>query len=124
MSGYNNRLARFLCIASLSSLLAACSSNPTADLEDYVQTTKSQQKSSIEPLPEFKPYESFAYQAADLRDPFTAPSFSHVQPSSQIASSNNGISLTLHERQSRWKNSRSTVCAWSARWSSMRITGH
>ena len=91
MTCYNNRLARFLCIASISGLLAACSGNPTSDLEDYVQTTKSQQKSSIEPLPEFKPYESFAYQATDLRDPFTAPSFSHVQPSSQIASSNNGI---------------------------------
>jgi type IV pilus assembly protein PilP len=56
-----------------------------------VRATKSQQKSSIEPLPEFQPYESFAYQANDLRDPFTAPSFSHAQPSAQTASSNNGI---------------------------------
>jgi len=91
MTGSYSRMGRWLCIASLSGMLVACSSDPTSDLEEYVRVTKSQQKSSIEPLPEFKPYESFAYQAADLRDPFTAPTFSHAQPSAQMASSNNGI---------------------------------
>jgi len=91
MTGSYSRMGRWLCIASLSGMLVACSSDPTSDLEEYVRVTKSQQKSSIEPLPEFKPYESFAYQAADLRDPFTAPTFSHAQPSARMASSNNGI---------------------------------
>lgn len=91
MTGNNCRLARYLCIASLSGMLIGCSADPTADLEEYARITKSQQKSSIEPLPEFKPYESFTYQAADLRDPFTAPEFSHVQPSTQTTASNNGI---------------------------------
>ena len=91
MTDINCRLTRYLCIASLSGMLIGCSADPTADLEEYARVTKSQQKSSIEPLPEFKPYESFAYAAADLRDPFTAPEFSHVQPSSQTATSNNGI---------------------------------
>ena len=85
------RIGHWLCIASLSGTLIACASNPSSDLEEYVQTTKSQQKSSIEPLPEFKPYESFAYQAIDLRDPFTEPTFSHAQPSTQTTTSNNGI---------------------------------
>jgi len=84
-------MGRWLCIASLSGTLMACASDPSSDLEEYVQVTKSQQKSSIEPLPEFKPYESFAYQAIDLRDPFTEPTFSHAQPSTQTTSSNNGI---------------------------------
>ena len=86
-----SRLGRWLCIASLSGMLVSCASDPTSDLEEYVRVTKSQQKSSIEPLPEFKPYESFAYQASDLRDPFTPPTFSHAQPSSRMASTNNGI---------------------------------
>jgi len=85
------RMGRWLCVASLSGTLMACASDPSSDLEEYVQVTKSQQKSSIEPLPEFKPYESFAYQAIDLRDPFTEPTFSHAQPSTQTTSSNNGI---------------------------------
>lgn len=51
--------------------LAACSKDPSADLVEYVDRVKGQQKSSIEPLPEFKPYESFTYAAVDLRDPFT-----------------------------------------------------
>lgn len=84
------RMVRWLCIASLSGMLVACSGEPTSDLEEYVQITKRQQKSSIEPLPEFKPYESFAYQAADLRDPFTAPTFSQAIPKGPITS-NNGI---------------------------------
>ena len=54
------RMVRWLCIASLSGMMVACSGEPTSDLEEYVQITKRQQKSSIEPLPEFKPYESFA----------------------------------------------------------------
>lgn len=91
MTGIDCRWTRWLGIASLSGMLMACSGNPTSDLEEYVRVTKSQQKSSIEPLPEFQPYESFAYQAIDLRDPFTAPLFSHAQPSAQTASSNNGI---------------------------------
>jgi len=84
------RMVRWLCIASLSGMMVACSGEPTSDLEEYVQITKRQQKSSIEPLPEFKPYESFAYQADDLRDPFTAPTFSQAIPKGPITS-NNGI---------------------------------
>ena len=84
------RMVRWLCIASLSGMMVACSGEPTSDLEEYVQITKRQQKSSIEPLPEFKPYESFAYQAADLRDPFTEPTFSQAKPTGPVVS-NNGI---------------------------------
>jgi len=73
------QLLHWCCIATLTGGLLACSSDPTADLEEYVANVKSQQTSRIDPLPEFKPYESFAYQAADLRDPFTEPAFSHPQ---------------------------------------------
>jgi type IV pilus assembly protein PilP len=87
---YRNPI-RSLVLAMLCSGLVACAGNPNADLEEYVKTTKAQQKSSIEPLPEFKPYESFTYAAMDLRDPFTAPTFSTTRAVSNNVASNNGI---------------------------------
>ena len=70
-------LMHWLAMASMAGMIAACSNNPTSDLETYVTQVKSQQKSSIEPLPEFEPFQSFTYQANELRDPFTQPVFSH-----------------------------------------------
>jgi len=90
MTGNYRYVARWLTIIGVCCSLLACSENPSADLEDYVRTTKSQQKSKIDPLPEFQPYESFAYQATDLRDPFTAPTFSHTRAVTNVPS-NNGI---------------------------------
>ncbi|HSG12095.1 MAG TPA: pilus assembly protein PilP [Gammaproteobacteria bacterium] len=68
-----------LILAAAIYTLAGCSGDPTIDLAEYVKEVKNQHRSAIEPLPEFKPYESFSYAAADLRDPFTAPAFSHQQ---------------------------------------------
>lgn len=68
-----------LFIVSLATGIAACTSNHTSDLEAYVAEVKGQQKSSIEPIPEFEPYESFTYAANDLRDPFTQPDFAPRQ---------------------------------------------
>jgi type IV pilus assembly protein PilP len=90
MDVINKQILRWCCIATLTGSLAACSSDPTADLEVYVEEVKSKQTSRIEPLPEFKPYESFAYQANDLRDPFTEPTFSHPQAAAAQVT-NNGI---------------------------------
>jgi type IV pilus assembly protein PilP len=90
MCGINKQLLHWCSIVTLSCGLLACSSDPTADLEEYVEKVKSQQTSRIDPLPEFKPYESFAYQAADLRGPFTEPTFSHPQATTTQAS-NNGL---------------------------------
>ena len=84
-------LIRWLCIISASGLLLACSGESTTDLELYVESVKGQQKSSIEPLPEFEPYKSFSYQATDLRDPFTEPTFSQPRAATRLASGN-GIS--------------------------------
>ena len=86
---YRKIMGRLLATSVLVSLVG-CSSDPTADLEVYVEEVKSNQTASIEPLPEFEPYESFTYDAVDLRDPFTPPVFSH--PKTTIAqASGNGI---------------------------------
>lgn len=62
-------------LVALSSVLAGCSTSNTQDLQEFVKATRNKQNSRIEPLPEFKPYETFLYQASNLRNPF-APSVS------------------------------------------------
>lgn len=58
-----------LFIAILLPVLAGCSENMD-DLYAYIDETKSSHVGSVDPIPQFRPYESFAYSAADLRDPF------------------------------------------------------
>lgn len=42
----------------------------TTDLRAFVAEKQAQPGGRIEPLPEFKPYQSFVYQGSSLRDPF------------------------------------------------------
>lgn len=63
------RAVRLLGILSI--VISGCSNNGLADLEQYVQQMKSRPAKAISPLPEIKPYKTFTYQAADLRNPFT-----------------------------------------------------
>jgi len=79
---------QWFCIISASGLLLACTGESATDLELYVEEVKSRQKTNIEPLPEFEPYESFAYKASDLRDPFTEPTFSQPRAATMQASGN------------------------------------
>lgn len=62
--------------ALVTALLAAigltgCNRVDTQDLQAYVDEVTAQPPSRIEPLPEFKPFETFLYQAGDQRSPFT-----------------------------------------------------
>jgi len=63
--------------------LTACSGNNKEDLRSYVEEVKARQHARIEPLPEFAPYETHLYSAAEDRDPFTPPVYS--APRSQVA---------------------------------------
>lgn len=53
------------------SLLSGCSSDGLDDLREFVKHAHADRKPKIEPLPEIKPYEAFAYAAADLTNPFS-----------------------------------------------------
>ncbi len=65
---------KHLLICSLSTLVLGCSgSGEFEDLQDYVAEVNARPKGTIEPLPEFKAYESFQYSAAGLRSPFSPP---------------------------------------------------
>ncbi len=69
MSQYRT-LVSAACWLALGLTLSGCSGSNTQDLQRFVETTRSQQQSKIEPLPEFKPYETYLYQAGELRSPF------------------------------------------------------
>jgi type IV pilus assembly protein PilP len=64
-----------------AALLAGCASGQD-ELQQWIAEVKQRPGGRIEPLPEVKPYETFAYSDADMRSPFTpaAP-----------ASANNGV---------------------------------
>ena len=49
--------------------LTACSSADD-ELQRFIEDTKKEPGGRVEPLPEIKPYETFVYQAQDLRSPF------------------------------------------------------
>ncbi len=52
-----------------ASTLAGCSSRDD-ELNNFIETTKKEPGGRVEPLPELRPYETFAYEAADMRSPF------------------------------------------------------
>lgn len=54
----------------LISLLTACAADKT-DLEQFVAETKNKYQGSVEPLPQFEPYQNYVYNASELRPPFT-----------------------------------------------------
>lgn len=66
-------MARLVVLCTASSLLVACGSSTHKDLQNFVETTQAQaiKNSSIESLPDIKPYETYLYKAANRRDPFT-----------------------------------------------------
>jgi type IV pilus assembly protein PilP len=57
------------CISLLT--ISACSQD-ISDLQTFIAETKSSHVGSVKPIPQFKPYDSFSYSAAELRDPFVA----------------------------------------------------
>lgn len=67
------RISSLMLIVGLS-LLAGCGAGGDfSDLRAYMDEVRARPKGSIEPLPTFKPYESFTYRASSLRSPFQPP---------------------------------------------------
>ena len=71
MKSLKNNISRLL-IINLSFLTITACSQDTSDLQAFIAQTKSAHVGSVKPIPQFKPYESFSYSAAELRDPFVA----------------------------------------------------
>lgn len=62
-------LATLALLAASASLLSACSSD-LDELQKQIADIKSRPGERIDPLPEVKPYEAFAYEASSMRSPF------------------------------------------------------
>lgn len=67
-------LIRAAVLALLSTLVSGCVVwvEDTQDLTRFINKTKARPAGKIEPLPEYKPYKSFVYEGASLREPFRA----------------------------------------------------
>lgn len=63
------RLLRCWFVAGVALALAGCGSG-MSDLEDYVAKIKARKTTQIEPVPQMKQYEPFAYVPGDRRDPY------------------------------------------------------
>lgn len=76
-------LIRILTVSLLSMLMSGCLVwvEDKTDLEHFVSKERARPAGRIEPLPEYKPYESFVYEGASLREPFVA-----LQPMQAVGS--------------------------------------
>ena len=64
-----NRLHLPFAIALAAAAAAGCARD-TSDLDAYIGRVKSQPPAPIEPIPEMRPFVTFAYPEGGLRDPF------------------------------------------------------
>ena len=63
------RLLRVAVLTGLGLVIAGCSSRD-AELTDFIAATKNEPGGRVEPLPEVKPADTFAYVATNRRSPF------------------------------------------------------
>ena len=63
------RRMKLIPLVALMTTLGACGGD-MSDLERFIDDTKTRHHGKVDPLPEFPPYQTFAYTARDARDPF------------------------------------------------------
>jgi type IV pilus assembly protein PilP len=61
---------RLLICCAIGLLVAGCGGESHQDLREWMQEQGKGVKGKLDPLPQIKPYEPFAYNAFDLPDPF------------------------------------------------------
>lgn len=72
-------------IVAVSLALTACSSQTHQDLRDWMAEQGKGAKGKLDPLPQVKPYEPFAYNAFDLPDPFKPRKIEPAKGNSKLA---------------------------------------
>jgi type IV pilus assembly protein PilP len=71
-------IGRVACVLLVVATTGCSGSRQFEDLQAFMDQVESQPKAPIEPLPEFLPYQAFAYGAGDMRSPFEPPQ--KIQP--------------------------------------------
>jgi type IV pilus assembly protein PilP len=79
----NPRSALATVVASL--VVAACGGESHQDLRAWMAEQGKNAKGRLEPLPQIKPYEPFAYNAYDLPDPFKPRKIEPAKGTSKLA---------------------------------------
>ena len=64
------RWAKLVSVALVGLIIAGCSGDNLSDLRSFVQAEKAKPGGRVEPIPEVKPFESFAYQVNGRKSPF------------------------------------------------------
>lgn len=95
-------LCRGAALSLIALFLVACSDSGMDDLHQFVQQAKLK-KGKVEPLPEFKPVETFGYTAHKLKDPF-ATWKSEVKTASQEKAAGQGIRPDVDRRKEILEN--------------------
>lgn len=65
------RLLPAVALAAATLLAGGCVKQEMADLDSYIAEVKAKKAAPIEPLPEVKTFETFVYEAQELREPFS-----------------------------------------------------
>jgi type IV pilus assembly protein PilP len=65
-------IGRALITVSLCALVAGCGDDGLDEVRDFVKNAHADRKPRVEPLPEIKTHENFAYASQSLPDPFAA----------------------------------------------------
>lgn len=87
----SNVSVRPLLGAALAVALGGCAGDLN-DLQQFVQATKQKHSGSVEPLPQFEPYQNFEYEPANLRDPFAStPDLGPSEPSAVATNTGSGL---------------------------------
>ncbi|NIR28125.1 MAG: pilus assembly protein PilP [Gammaproteobacteria bacterium] len=74
------RPGALVAIAAATLAVGGCAQD-MSDLRQYVNRVESEHQGHVAPLPEVEPYQTFAYEAAERRDPFARANFRERQQS-------------------------------------------
>ena len=67
---YNTSLIKRMAVLAVAAVTFGCSAGVDSELRGYIDEVKARPGGRIEPLPQIRPYETFAYTADSARSPF------------------------------------------------------
>ena len=100
----------FAALASLA-LLAGCGPSGHADLDAWMKEQGKNARGKLDPLPEIKPYEPFAYNDFDLPDPFKPRKIEPAkgESTSKLAPARHATPIPQAAQKSRFRSCREST---------------